>query len=532
MPAEQLKLMRLLIDAVRWSSLNFPGDDADQDFCTELLQVVGPRGEFDEFYSSPDSLTEIADLLRHVREDFQVLLPKLLHLEAQALRLLADRGADYTTSLDKLALAVEVLGQAETLLAERRPTETRNAELVNVLTTRAAVHGFIVGSHLTRLRQLTAEGSLQGEEARLKAEIETELEQVKQLVSRSRAVGRASFYPLDVSFWSHRDVLEQMPGLPESERARLLSQLASVLETAIEEPLESSQVSKYRNRRIQLAELEKQFDVSVEIAEAMRGRGDYTGWCQIIRTRTYAPTTRKARSPESGAAGLDQLLSLDDRVWRSRDAMALAHHLWMEAHLPQGQVGGADPVMAKCSRGDWSLWRRILRARRNFAEDEDNAFVVFCLAWALFQLGEPKEALDQFAALEANTTGNRRRIGSLAVLTDESGTPRQYRVIARRRQANLWICYSPQLLTEIRVPLSALGSEIDLQIGSEISIMVGLNYRGLLPWEQRPERHTPTPERGVHSRTTRPPAPGERDRALNRPPTPASMPPKRPGGGR
>lgn len=531
MPAEQLKLMKWLIDAVRWSSLNFPGDDPDQDFCTELLQVVAPRGEFDDFYSSPDSLSEIAGLLRHVREDFQVFLPKLLHLEAQALRLLADRGGDYATSLGKLALAIEVLDQAETLLLERRSTETRNVELVNVLTTRAAVHGFVVGSHLTRLKQLNAEGSPQGEDARLKAEIELELEQVKQLVSRSRSVGRASFYSLDVSFWSHRDVLEQMPGLPESERTRLLSQLASVLETAIEEPLESSQVGKYRNRRIQLAELEKQFDVSTELAESMRASGDYTGWCQIIRARVYAPATRKARSPKAGAEGLDQLLSLDDGVWRSRDAMALAHRLWMEAHLPQGQVGGADPVMARCSREDWSLWSRVLRARRSFAEDEDNAFVVFCLAWSLFQLGEPKEALDQFAALEANTMGNRRRIGCLAVLTDEAGIPRQYRVIARRRQANVWICYAPQLLTEIRVPLSALGSEIDLQIGSEISIVAGLNYRGLLPWEQRPEPRPLSPERDAHGKAPNPPATREGRRPQSGPPTPAVMPRKHPGGG-
>jgi hypothetical protein len=349
-------------------------------------------------------------------------------------------------------------------------------------------------------------------------------------VSRSRAVGRASFYPLDVSFWSHRDVLEQMPGLSEAERTRLLSRLASVLETAVEEPLESSQVSKYRNRRIQLAELEQQHEVSTEIAESMRARGDYSGWCQIIRARVYSATSHKSRSPEASAEGLGSLLALDDGVWHSRDAMALAHHLWMEARLPQGRLGGADPVMAQCTRQDWAMWSRILRARRGFAEDADNAFVVFCLAWSLFQLGEPKEALDQLAALEGNTTGNRRRIGCLAVLTDDAGVPRQYRLIARRRQANVWICYAPQLLAEIRVPLAALGTEFDLQVGSEFSIVVGLNYRGLLPWDGRSGGRSSSTGRASHGRPGRRPAGPEGRRLPGAPPSPATMPQRRPGG--
>jgi hypothetical protein len=306
--------------------------------------------------------------------------------------------------------------------------------------------------------------------------------------------------------------------------------LAAVLETAVEEPLESSQVVKYRNRRIQLAELEKRYDVSAQIAESMRAGGDYSGWCQIIRARVYSPATRKARSPQAGAQGLSELLALGDGVWHSRDAMALAHHLWMEAHLPQGQVGGADPVMAQCTKQDWSLWSRILRARRGFAEDEDNAFVIFCLAWSMFQLGEPKDALDQIAALEGNTTGNRRRIGCLAVLTDETGAPRKYRVIARRRQANNWICYAPQLLAEIRVPLAALGSEIDLQVGSELSIVVGLNYRGLLPWEKRAEARPSGFERTARNQPAKPPVANEWRRPPNGRPSPAMMPRKRPSG--
>ncbi|MFE9693633.1 hypothetical protein [Micromonospora sp. NPDC005806] len=484
-PPDQLKLIELLVQAVRWSESNYPGDDQGQDFCIEILQTIGPRGEHADAYSSPDSLSLLARILRNIRQDLQVRIPKLLLLEAQALRLLADRDGDHGASLGYIALAVDVLDQAEDVLLSRRATDARNAELLNVLTTRAAVHGYAVGAHLRRLGQLNDVHSDNDEQRGLRLAIEEELERVSLYVGRTRALGRASFFPLDISFWSLRDVLEQMPGLSNVERARLLAQMSSILETAVEEPLEPRQVQRFRQRRIQLAELEGRHEISAEMALEMRKQGDFTGHCQIIRRRVYSPTTRKAHSPAAAAEGLASLLGLDNAVWRSREAMALAHHLWMDAHLPEGQVGGADPVFAHCSRQEWKEWSLILHARRNFPEDEDNAFVIFCLAWALFQLDEPHAALAQVAVLESNSSGSRRRVGCLAVLADDNGVPRSYRAIARRRQADNWICYLPQLLTEIRIPLAILGSEADLQVGSEISAFVGLNYRGLLPWSRR-----------------------------------------------
>jgi hypothetical protein len=361
--------------------------------------MVGPRGAYADDYSSPASLGLLAKVLEHIRRDLQVYIPKLLLLEAQALRLLADRDANYDASLDHAASAIKVLDRAEEILLERRATDTRNLELHNLLTTRAAVHGYKIGAHLRRLAQVHKAAAASPEELELRKAIEEELELVSLYVGRTRALGRTSFFPLDVNFWTLRDVVEQVPGLSEVERVRFIAQMASILDTAVEEPLEPRQVQRFRHRRIQLAELEGRHDVSVDVAEAMRREGDYSGYCQLIRSQVYSPTTRRPRSPAAAEEGLQRLLTLDDAVWRSRVAMALAHHLWMEAHLPGGQVGGADPVYAACSTEEWEQWSRILRARRGFPEDEDSAFVIFCLAWALLQLSEPHAALTQVAAL-------------------------------------------------------------------------------------------------------------------------------------
>ncbi|MEU4620305.1 hypothetical protein AB0G04_10060 [Actinoplanes sp. NPDC023801] len=531
----QIRALGPLVDAIQWRESNFPGDDPDQDYAIELLRLVGPRGTYAEDYSSPGSLEELARLLERIRRDFQARIPKLLLLEAQALRLLGDRDADYSEALRYAASAVEVLEQAEEVLLSRPASDTRNVELHNLLTTRAAVHGYKIGTHLRRLEAVHQQSPGSAEELAVRDAIEDELDLVNLYVGRTRALGRASFFPLDVNFWTLRDLVNQVPGLSEVDRIDFIAQMAAILDTAVEEPLEPQQVDRYRKRRIELAELDGDHAVSTELADEMLRNGNFSGHCQIIRSQVYDPRTRRARSPAAAQEGLERLLALDGNVWRSRAAMGLAHHLWMNAHLPGGQVGGADPVYASCTREEWTQWSRILRARLSFSEDEDSAFVTFCLAWALLQLSETHEALSQIAGLEANSAGSRRRVGCLVVLSGDDGRPKQFRAVARRRQGPLWICYMPQLLTEIRVSPAVLSTAADLQVGMEIPIYVGLNYRGLLPWDERTRSQQSPPANGPRGRETR--GPGEPARPPSGPPSgqprparpsPSMMPPRRP----
>lgn len=512
---DQLKLLRLVINGIRWNEDAYPGEDLNQDFCVDLLQVFGPRGEYSTEYSSPTSLNEIAALLTHIRVDLNVRISKLLLLEAQAWRLQMD-SAEYDSALDFASHAITVLEQAEEILLSRRATDTRNNELNNVLTARASVHGFIIGAHLRRLAELRKNGSSDEAIQRIRDLIDQELPLVSLYVGRTQAFGRASFYPFDIDFWTLRDIFERMPYITEAERVRLLSRMASVLDAASEEPIEAHQVTHFRRRRIQLAEFEGRHTVSAEIAEEMRQNGDFSGYCQLIRGQTYDSTNRTALSPSIAGNGLRTLLDLGGGVWRDREAMALAHHLWMDAHIPEGRVGGEEPVRIGCSREEWKEWSRILQARQIFPEDEDNALIRFCLAWAQFQLDEAREGLAQIAALETSSTGSRRRIGCLAVLTNEEGHPRPYQAIARRRQGQTWVCYAPQLLTEIRVPPDIVAVHTDMVVGSEISIMMGLNYRGLLPWAERNTEARPEGRRGQPDRAR----PGRR-------PSPALMPRRR-----
>ena len=483
---QQLDLLDYLIDAVAWGDWNYPGDNPAQDYVTDLLQMVGPRGaEADEF-GSRSCLQEIARLLKKIRDDRQANLPKLLLLEAQTLRLLSvmDQN-DYAESMRQISVAQEILQSAEDILSLRRATDARNSELMNVWTTRAAVQGYAIGNRLRRIAELADDSADRDEELQeVRRNVFVDLKEVELYVGRTRSLGMPSFFPLDVAYWSQRDVLERLPGLTEAERIHLLARMASIMEAAQEESLEPRQLPRFLRRQTELAAIEGKTALSQQLAEQMREGGDYGGWCQLIRRDVYEPGSRQPRSRKIAADGLRQLLSLGTDVWIDREAMTLAHHLWMWANLPAGQVG-ADPLIAACTTETWQLWRRILLARQAFVEDEENAFVNFCLAWAHLQLDDANAAIAILRELEPNSVGNRRRVGCLAVVTDEDGQPIDFLATARRRLGDAWVLYVPRLMSEVRLYPTHSEYTAVMQVGTQLRLSFGLNYRGLLPWEER-----------------------------------------------
>lgn len=493
---QQLELLDYLIDAVTWGDWNYPGENPAQDYVTELLQMVGPRGVESDEFGSRTCLEVLARLLNKIREVRRSNLPKLLLLEAQTLRLLSDRDENnYAESMRRTAVAQEILQSAEDILVMRRATDARNRELMNVWTTRAAVHGYAIGARLRRMVEVAndvADSDSSDEVQRLRQSIFFDLKEVELYVGRTRSLGMPSFFPLDVDYWSQRDVLERLPGLTEAERVHLLARMASIMESAQEEPIEPRQRSRFLRRQVELAAIEGKVALSEELAERMRLSGDYGAWCQLIRRDVYKPGTRKPRSPGVAKKGLQRLLALGGDVWVDREAMTLAHHLWMWANLPSGQVG-ADPLLAACDTEAWMLWRRILLSRQAFPEDRDNAFVNFCMSWAHLQLDDPNAATAILRELELNSTGSRRRVGCLAILTHEDGRPVEFIATARRRLGDAWVLYVPRLTSEIRLypPHPALTPLI--QVGTQVRFSVGLNYRGLLPWD--PTRTSRKPPR-------------------------------------
>jgi hypothetical protein len=474
----QLTLISPLIKAIRWDEKTLPGENPDQDYVVSLLQAVGPRGPSAEKFSSVGSLEQLAAILAEIRLVHGTRLPQLLLLEANTLRLLANAAmSTFDDSIERCRLAIDILLEAEHILIARRPSVSRNSQLQNVLTTRAVVHGFISGACLREYQNADRDTRIA-----LRGMLREHLDEVNHDTVRARSMGRATYFPLDVSFWAHRDQLEQLPDLSETERVSLLAKLESVLEIAAEEPIEAGQYERYQRRAADLAQLQGDVENVEAIAEELRARGNFSADCILARRKAINPVNRVIRSVEAAWEALGDLLALAPAVFSSEEATALMHHLWIGGHLGRQVIGGEQPVLATCTHRDWSTWRRILEARLTFPANEANPYLNFCLAWTLLSIDEPLLALQTLRANEALAIGNRRRVGTLAIVTDDSGTPIEYLGTVRRVDGQQVALYVPRLLSEVRVPARVqFELAVTVRVGDEWRFGVGLNYQGVLP---------------------------------------------------
>lgn len=492
-PAEQVKLLDPVTSAIHWDPHAFPGENADQDYMLNVLRSIAPRGKAEGEFDSVPALTAITELLRGIREVHGANIPRLLLLEANTLRILAGRDADNPQAASKrYEEAIHILGEAEAILNNRRATPARNFELANIATTLAAVYGYLITSTLREYQD-----SVEEEQARIRNRVLEYLEQVDFYTLRSRSLGSTDFHPLDVDFWAYRDVLERLPDVSDVEKTQMLARLETILEAASEEPLAPTQQERYQKRVVNLAELREDFDLSEELAREMAEAGNYGGISLLARSRVFDPASREAVSREAAREGLAFLEEFAPGVFSSPEATALMHRLWMSAFLPTWQLSGETPILAACERDIWTRWRRILEARLGFPEAQSNPYLNFCLAWCLLQLDEPAKAVSLLREIEPLTTGNRRRVGALAVISDESGAPIDFTGLVRRKDTAGTVVYVPRLTSEVFFSRALEAQHHPgVQVGDEVRFHVGLNYRSLTPWYPPPARRVTRAESG------------------------------------
>jgi hypothetical protein len=483
----QLRTIRPLVEAVGWSNEAYPGEVPDQDYILALFQAIGDRSHRGGELSAPHTLNTLIELLRLPRERYGITLPTLLLLEGNTWRFLADKdGADFGSCLTYTSQAEAALDLAEAVLNQRKPTAGRNSSLTNVLTTKAAALGYMIGAYLKVYPSAQPQ-----EQALHRKSILDALAEVDRLTSRARGLS-GGFYPSDVNFWNHKDVLQMLPDLSEAERVQLVSKLGSILEEASEQPIDSSQIVRYRTRQITLQEIEGNTEVGEALAASLREAGDYSGEVILARSRAFLPGALDVISKDAAAASLGRLESFAPGILRDPAALSVMNRLWMSVNLPRPRLGGEEPILARCDRSQWAEWRRILEARVALPDGQDNPYYNFCLAWALLELDESLEAASLLHANARISVGHRWRVGPLAVLTDETGAPIVHRARVRRRDGVKLVVYVPSLATEIRVDPS-LEKDIPLEAraGDELEFAVGVNYHSMMPWfgsDSRPRK--------------------------------------------
>jgi hypothetical protein len=466
--AKQLDLLEQLALGIRWLPDAFPGDNPPQDYVLDLLKTVGPRGRFARFYNFKAGLERLATVISEVRQRFVMEQPRLLALEALILGDLAQMDSEERdTRLGRCTLALQLLGRAEDILQQRRPSEARNFELQRTLTQAADIRGTMINIWL---RQPGDGGSPNV------TSILEELKLIERDAMRARSYD-AQYHPIDIVCWSHRDAVDWLPeDVDQVVRESLIGAMESALDVAEEEVVrDPEQLSRYEEKRVQVAERRRDWQVSEALAQRMREKGDFAGEVSISRYRV-----KDDADPSACLTELLRFWKWRPEVFRSLYAVRHMQKLWTRVFLRE-RLGEGDPKRVAATSPEWGMLADVCRARLSFEEDQDQPFTLFMLGWSLYQLDEPKDARRVFERLERQSLGMARRVGELAYLTDATGRPRSYEgqvVHARPAQVKIRVP-ALDVVIDLRPEVETRMAPAGFRMGEIIDISVALNYRGI-----------------------------------------------------
>ena len=175
------------------------------------------------------------------------------------------------------------------------------------------------------------------------------------------------------------------------------------------------------------------------------------------------------------------------------------HRLWIGAHLGNRDLD-EGPYAIGCGAQEWRQLETIVAARRTLAGNTKIPYINFWLAVALAHQGDVRRALQMIEEVQANSLAfSHRRLTPLVYLSDESGSPKRFGAVVRRREDDdLLVVYVPVLGIEVKMSKRYQGptAMINLQRGDEVIVLIALNYwnpMGVGPaWEDSRSRRATT----------------------------------------
>lgn len=461
----QLDILEDMANCLAWRSETLPGEFTAQDFVISVFRTVGPRGAFTSMFNSRRARIRLAEILSRLIERKNVRLPSLLTLEAM---LAGDLGKEATARSDAEMWCQRAQARIQTavdILRARSPSAARNFELQRALTLAADIRGTRVNAILRTNQKPGAEDT---------AQVLDLLEEVTRDVMLARSFNE-QYHPLDVMIWAHRDAFDRLQS--QEIKLRMLSKMAGAIEVAQEEVLETAQAPILRRRRIELAERGGQVAISEALAETMRREGDFSGELTLSRSR-LAATTRVSAELVCKTE-FDRLMKFEPAILRDAFSIRFLHNLWCR-RFSVSKLGEGHPLRVMASIPDWRHLALVTKMRLAIPEDGEHPFTLFCRGWALYQIGESRDARETFRLLDRLSYGMARRIGQLVLLTTEGGTPAAFDAqVVRVHGDKVTVQIRPlDDVLDLRPEVAAAIALEGMQVGELVKVNVALNYRG------------------------------------------------------
>lgn len=480
--ASRFKLIQRL--ATRLAAHEATNDRSTElNFLVRLLQAIGPQGAF----RMPRQYKHIADVVDELRNKVPTVHPRLLLIEANALRESVQQtqrelsqspsamdsdtnshGAisvtDYEESLlraeSSLSLAEDmVLGDAEVSLSAGA------RRMLSVLATeRAAVVGARLWCLLATLRRE------QQPPTAMFTRIRDTMQDARRTWRRALAIEDDNFQALDTACWIFRDYLAS--GIAtKDEECEILADWSDVVERYEQVDMTPDQMDKFDNRERELAARLGDPARFASVLERSAGRGGNAVHVLMARhlreTKGVGPAIRHLE--ENIAAG----------IFLDRLVLPFYYRLWWELHSGFRSFFPKDHMCLRLALEEWQKLDDLASAQLNLEGEAENRLSLFHRGWSALQLGRGSQASRIFEQLEALSIGSFRRGRTLALVSDETGKPRSFfgetRTTSYSHLGRVW-------LDELRleIPFKTVDfKEIERRAGLVIGpFHIAINYRG------------------------------------------------------
>lgn len=464
----RLEILRSLVERVPWNLDAYPGDNPTQDYIIRVLRQVGPRGAAAPDFDSLQALKTLADILSSIWRSQGKRHPGLLSLEAMIRGDIAQRdtGASSKEKRQQCSSALELLDSAIEILRARHPSEARNFEMQRVLSLASDIRGSNIHSILEENNP-----SL------------TEMQNVLNKLQSDAMMARSydtQYHPLDIVFWANRDArkLLERASLDEPEvQAGFLAAMQMALDVAQEEQIvDKEQKRRFDGRCVEFNAILGKVPLAREQAEKMRSQGNFAGELVLSRIRVEGAQRHKLTCREE----FERFLSFGPAVLLDVRVLRYLCSLWLNAWAGP-TFGTGQAILCAAPASAWEQLQQIARARLAVPEDSEHPLTTFLFGWSQIQLGDATGAKATLTQLERRSIGMRRRIGELAIISNEDGRARPFVAQVRGRKGDRVVSWIEALgiVLEIRPDVETEIMPSGMKIDEMVRVSLAMNYRGL-----------------------------------------------------
>lgn len=360
--------------------------------------------------SYKEYLFEIAETLKKVREEKNILHPRLMLQEANCLReSVKSRIKLPEDKFDILTRAENVLRQALSIVKNKK------SQLYSFLLVELAS---VLGSKsVEKLKTDNIEARAYYEEA-------------KHQIIQTHSLTAENYPSLDVMFWTIRDLYKNSK-TDALYKAELKAEVLNLIQIAEEEKVSDAYILDFNEKKQQFGQIFKDEKLSQSAFNALLAKGSKAGFYlrakEIIDGVDFTQPLNDLDFKKCKSA-LQYLENVESEFKDDSHCLYLLLRLWwiVKNQIP---IFFGEKNTTKFTQEDWSKCLSIVSRLLQGSELYLVPTLKYLQALSLFHLGDVRGTLDVFNELELDTdyvSYGKRRIIISYIASDEAGIPVEY----------------------------------------------------------------------------------------------------------